>query len=115
MVALHDTKITLPYGRTDPAETADDLSNVTPKCIGIVMQFIDRYEFEILYEGPPKFLMRQDRGMQHVKVGENDRGRLPNGSPVILCGVSIIRCYLNMLQSRAGPQQLFQCSTLILS
>src|SRR5690606_21680703 len=57
---------------TDPLQSADDMRYMCPEYAFIRMQFIDHYIMKVLEKRDPFCMMRQNRGMQHIRVGHDD-------------------------------------------
>ena len=61
-----------PVKRADAPQPADDVGQVRPKDAAVGVDFVDDDVAQVLKELDPLGVVRQDAGVEHVRVGEHD-------------------------------------------
>ena len=72
-------------------QTAQDVGQVAAENAPVGMDFVDNDILQVFKELDPFRMMRQDAGMQHVRIGHDDVPGLAHGAPRRSRGIPVIR------------------------
>src|SRR5947209_109568 len=81
---------------TDALQPAHHIGNMAAEHAPVHVQLIDNDVFEVLEESNPARVMRQDTGVQHVRVGDDDMAGAPYRPPRRLWCVTVVRVGLDV-------------------
>ena len=73
-----------------PLQSAKHIGDVRAKDAAVGMGLVDDHIFQAAEEIEPVGVMRQDPGVQHIRVGEHDAGVFADGRAVLLRSVAVI-------------------------
>ncbi len=79
-----------PVEFTDTLQAAKDEGNVTAEDTPVGMEFIDDDEFQVFEEFSPFDMVRQDAGVQHIGITEDNMAAFTDGAPDILGGIAVV-------------------------
>lgn len=80
----------------------------------IIVQLVDRDELQVFEEAPPEVLVREERRVQHVEVGEDDGGGVADFAPGVLRGVPVVRGDSDVGQGGVRTEQTLERGFLVL-
>ena len=97
-------------------ESSQDVREMASKDPSIRVQFVDDDELQILQQLGPLGVVRQDPGVQHVGIAENDMRATPNRTARILRRIPIVGMDANLAASGIayGDGQCMELRELIL-
>src|SRR5690606_12046808 len=75
---------------TDPLEPADNMWHMCAEYAFVSMQFIDDYIMKVLENRDPFCMMRQNSGMQHVRIGHDNLPCFTHLGPDCRRSVSVV-------------------------
>ena len=78
--AAHDNRVRSVVG-TEPEQPAQHVGDVAAEDSAVCVQLVDDDDPELLEQLEPLRVVRQDPGMQHVRVRDDDLAGRPNGVP----------------------------------
>ena len=91
----------------DPAQSAQDIRQVTAEDAAIHMQFVNNDILQVRKELLPLGVMRQDSGVQHIRVGDDNMPLLADGLTRVIRGIAVIGERLDIgLQIADQPHDL---------
>ena len=101
--------------RAHATETSKDVGQVTAKHTTIRMELIDDDKSQVFEQLCPPRMMRQDTGVQHIRISQHEVSTVTHGASRILWGITIIgkRCNRNVLLKPCSHAQ--QLGELVLS
>ena len=81
-----------PIKMCNPFESADDIGNMRAEYSAIGVCFVDDDVFEICEEIRPVGVVRQNPGVKHVGVGEDDVGGFADCGTIFLRSITVVDC-----------------------
>ena len=88
--AAHDDRATAVVG-TDPEQPAEHVGDVAAEHAAVRVQLVDHDQLELLEQLEPLRVVRQDRRMEHVRVGHDDLPGRSHGRPDRRRRVAVVR------------------------
>ncbi len=74
----------------DPLQTAQHIGDMRAKHAPVGVHLVDHDVLQVGKELGPLGVVRQDPGMEHIRVGDDDPGILPHFGPGRLGGIAVV-------------------------
>ena len=97
----HDDRVRAVVG-AQAEQSAQDVGDVAAEDAAVRVQLVDDDDPDLLEELEPLRVMREDRGVEHVRVGHHDLPGSPDGRPDRRRCVAVVRRCRDLERARAG-------------